>query len=119
MQPENLEFWIDLNLPPSMAIWLREDFHVKAFSFKDMGFDTKPDIEVFHLAASQKNIIVITTKDFDFIGHSDTFGHPPKILYVNVGNISNKELKVIVYKSFTEVINMFLQPDKFLIEISK
>ena len=33
MQPEELEFWIDLNLPPAMTAWLRDEFNVKAESF--------------------------------------------------------------------------------------
>ncbi len=119
MQPDDLEFWIDLNLPPAMALWLRDDFKVKARSFKDLGFEKKPDIEVYKLAATQTNIIVITTKDIDFINHANIAGYPPKILYVNVGNITNKELKAIVYKSFPQIVKMFLKPDKFLIELTK
>lgn len=67
MQQNNLEFWIDLNLPPVMAKWLQEDFQVSAKSFKELNFETEEDIIIFRKAANRINTIVITTKDIDFV----------------------------------------------------
>jgi predicted nuclease of predicted toxin-antitoxin system len=117
MQQNNLEFWIDLNLPPVMAKWLQEDFQVSAKSFKDLTFEMEEDIVVFRKAASRINTIVITTKDIDFKNLVNDNSTPPKILYLNVGNISNKMLKEIIYKSFTEVLRIFSETDNSLIEI--
>ena len=39
MQAGALEFWIDLNLPPKMALWLTEGFNFVAKSFKELGFE--------------------------------------------------------------------------------
>ncbi|MGN6297270.1 MAG: DUF5615 family PIN-like protein [Ginsengibacter sp.] len=66
MQSDNLEFWIDVNLPPSMAIWIQDDFGCSAKSFKDLNFDKEQDVVVFTKAAKKLNTIVITTKDIDF-----------------------------------------------------
>ncbi len=55
MQVQNLEFWIDNNLPPKMADWLQIDFNVSAKSFQELGFQTTEDREVFR-KASQKLI---------------------------------------------------------------
>ena len=41
MQQNSLEFWIDVNLPPAMAIWIRDDFGMAAKSFKELNFDTE------------------------------------------------------------------------------
>lgn len=114
----NLEFWIDNNLPPKMAVWLREDFNVLAKSFQELGFQSTEDIEIFRAAASRINTIIITTKDVDFVNLSNDIGSPPKILFLNIGNLSNKKLKEIIYKSFKEVIRMFLETDNSLIEIT-
>jgi predicted nuclease of predicted toxin-antitoxin system len=46
MQQNNLEFWIDLNLPPAMAKWLQEDFQVSAKSFKDLNFEMEEDCSI-------------------------------------------------------------------------
>jgi predicted nuclease of predicted toxin-antitoxin system len=46
-QLDEIEFWIDLNLPPQMAIWLEEEFMVKAKSFKELLFTNEPDVEIY------------------------------------------------------------------------
>lgn len=61
MQPDTLEFWIDFNLPPKMAVWLSTDFNVAAKSFRELNFDNTSDIEVYKIAASKPNTIIITT----------------------------------------------------------
>ncbi len=117
MQPD-LEFWIDNNLPPKMAKWLIDDFNVSAKSFLELGFQTMDDKEVFKLATIKINTIIITTKDIDFIKLSNLEIKTPKILYLNVGNISNKKLKIIIYKSFKDVIKTFLKTNESLVEIN-
>lgn len=119
MLQNNLEFWIDVNLPPVMAIWLRKDFGVFAKSFNELNFDTEKDIAVFTSAANRFNTIIITTKDVDFKNLSEEIIPGPRILYLNVGNISNKTLKEIIYKSLEKVIQIFSQTDETLIEIIK
>lgn len=119
MQQNNLEFWIDVNLPPVMAEWIKKDFGVAAKSFKELNFGTEKDIVVFTKAAKKFNAIVITTKDIDFKNLAEDISIHPKILYLNVGNVSNKMLKEIVYTSFKEVIRIFSQTDDSLIEITK
>ena len=101
-----------------MAIWLKEDFKVSAKSFQELGFQTTDDIKIFKIAANKINTIIITTKDFDFLNLSNKISDLPKILYLNLGNISNKKLKEIIYKSFKEVIRMFLETNYSLIELT-
>ena len=118
MQPDSFEFWIDFNLPPQMAVWLKEGFNVTAKSFKELSFDTTPDVEVYKIAAQKLNVIVITTKDVDFIDYQKITGGPPKVLYISVGNISNQNLKKLIQQNFAEILQLFLQPDTSFIEIS-
>ncbi len=118
MQPDNLEFWIDLNLPPQMASWLLDDFNVAAKSFKELGFEFKGDAEVFRIAAKVINTIVITTKDIDFINLQNEIGSPPKILFLNIGNISNKQLRQLIANNFAEVLRLFTQTNNSFVEIS-
>ncbi len=76
-----------------MAIWLTEDFKVSARSFQELGFQTTEDIKIFRIAANKINTIIITTKDLDFVNLSNKISNLPKILYLNIGNISNKNIK--------------------------
>ncbi len=89
-QLNELEFWIDLNLPPKMANWLIDDFNVNAKSFKDLLFTDISDVEVYKTAARKSNMIIVTTKDIDFSNYQNIVGSPPIVLYFNIGNISNK-----------------------------
>ena len=66
MQQNNLEFWIDMNLPPAMAKWIQQDFGIPAKSFKDLNFNTEKDEVVFAIATKRFNTVIITTKDVDF-----------------------------------------------------
>ncbi len=114
----DLEFWIDNNLPPKMAIWLKEDFKVSAKSFQELGFQSTDDKKIFEVAANKINTVVITTKDIDFVELASQKNNIPKLLYLNIGNVSNKKLKVIIYKSFNGVIETFLETDQSLVEIN-
>lgn len=118
MRLDEIEFWIDLNLPPKMVNWLRDEFNVAAKSFKELGFEVTEDAVIYKIAAQKSTIIIITTKDIDFINLQKDLGSPPKILYLNVGNISNKQLKEIIQKNFKEVIHLFTETNNLLVEIS-
>mgnify|MGYP000995065201 CR=1 FL=1 len=67
MQPDEPEFWIDMNLPPAMAIWIEDEFNMKAKTFGDLGFSDAEDAFIFKTAKKQKDVIVITTKDIYFV----------------------------------------------------
>ena len=86
MQQNNLEFWIDVNLPPVMAVWLK-DFGVSAKSFNELNYSTEEDISVFKKAVKRFNTVVMTSKDVDFKNLSEEIFPAPKIVYLNVGNI--------------------------------
>jgi len=119
MQSKLLEFWIDVNLPPALAVWLQDEFKVNAKFFKELGLAAVSDFEVFKLASKRLNTIIITTKDYDFVLFGEELSAPPKILYLNTGNISNKELKKIVLNSFKNVIRIFSQTNQTIVEITK
>jgi predicted nuclease of predicted toxin-antitoxin system len=87
MLQNKMEFWIDVNLPPAMAIWIQEDFGVSAKSFNELNFDTEQDVTIFSIAANRLNTIVITTKDVDFKNLAEEIAIHPKILYLNIGNV--------------------------------
>ena len=107
MEPYEIEFWVDLNLPPQMATWLQDEFGVNAKSFKDLQFEIVPDVEVYKMAAQKDNKIIITTKDIDFSNYQKIVGAPPRILYLNIGNISNKNLKILPKKNFLKYLIYF------------
>src|SRR5437762_13219730 len=54
---------LDMNLPPSVANWLRSEGH-DALHVRDLGLSGAPDREVFARAAADGRIVV--TFDLDF-----------------------------------------------------
>lgn len=119
MQPEMpLEFWIDMNLPPALAEWITTNYQFPAKSFHQLGFATTEDAVIFNLARKSSYTIVITTKDIDFVNLVEVKGEPPKILYVNTGNITKNQLILLFEKSFETVVKLFEEEKKSLIEIT-
>lgn len=105
-----------MNLPPAMAIWIRDDFGMAAKSFKELNFDTEQDVVVFTTTAKKLNAVVITTKVVDFKNLSEEMIIHPRILYLNIGNVSNKMLKEIICKSLKGVIKTFSETVYFLLK---
>ena len=117
MLPEFPEFWIDVNLPPAMKNWIAEDFQFSARTFTEMGFQEEDDSIIFNIASHKKQIIIITTKDTDYIYLSKDKGIPPKILHINTGNISKAELKKLFYASFKDAVEIFLNTKQLVVEL--
>lgn len=118
MQYSNLEFWIDMNLPPALAGWLTENFNVAAKSFVTLNFHTTEDEEVFKQASLYPSVIVITTKDYDFVKISNEAGDGPRVLYLNIGNITNKQLKEILRIHFSLALKILTETNQTLVEIN-
>ncbi len=83
MPHDYLEFWVDMNLPSCLADWINIEFKFSAKSFFELGYQTTLDVEVFMSAANKPNIVVITTKDYDFVDIKKRLQGTPRILYLN------------------------------------
>ena len=118
MQPDLLEFWIDLNLPSILAEWIRDEHKLKAKTFSELDFENTKDYEVFKMATLNPCIVVITTKDYDFVEMTELPGILPKVLYMNIGNVTNKQLKEIFNNHFPEAIKLLSTTNQQLIEIT-
>ncbi len=119
MLPDKFEFWVDMNLPSCLAEWINTEFKVIAKTFFELGYQTTSDIEVFRDAANNPNVIVITTKDYDFIDIKNQEIGKPKILYLNIGNVNNKTLRQIFDLYFPDAFRILRETDQSLVEIKK
>ncbi|MBI4646512.1 MAG: DUF5615 family PIN-like protein [Bacteroidia bacterium] len=101
----SLKFIIDTQLPPLLI----EFFQWKGYNsihttfFQD-GHLLK-DKQIREIAINEDRIIV--TKDEDFIDYYLLKRSPPKILLIETGNISNRDLFIILNKYFSEIIKSF------------
>lgn len=117
MQPDKLEFWVDLNLPSCLVDWIKNDFNLSAQSFVDLGFQTVSDLEVFKKAANNPRVIIITTKDYDFVEIKNKTGGKPRVLYLNISNVTNKVLRQIFELYFSDAFRILSRTNEPLVEI--
>jgi predicted nuclease of predicted toxin-antitoxin system len=78
-------FWIDAQLPPQLAEWLRAEFDCAAFALRELGLRDADDRIIFDRARAE-NVIVIS-KDIDFVDLVSRFGAPPKLIWLTCGNV--------------------------------
>ncbi|MEI7643727.1 MAG: DUF5615 family PIN-like protein [Chloroflexales bacterium] len=75
-----MNFWIDAQISPHFAPWLRERFGVSAFSLRDLGLRDATDEQIFEAARISDTLVVLITKDRDFSELVIRHGAPPHVL---------------------------------------
>jgi predicted nuclease of predicted toxin-antitoxin system len=98
-------FWVDAQLPPSLAPWLTEMFGASAQSMRLLGLRDAEDLQIFE-AAKQAGDTVIISKDSDFIELIVQRGVPPRLLWVTCGNLTNRRLREVFLKLFPEALRL-------------
>lgn len=68
------------------------------------------------MAARAENAIIVT-KDSDFIDLVCRLGIPPQILWLTCGNVTNRNLKLLLSATLEEALERFCQGD-LIVEIS-
>jgi predicted nuclease of predicted toxin-antitoxin system len=109
-----MRIWIDAQLSPTLAAWMVETFGVNAISLKELGLRDAKDIEIFE-AAKQDNLVIMT-KDSDFVDLVCRLGSPPQILWLTCGNVTNRNLRLLLSSTFLDAVNQ-LQQGEIVVEI--
>lgn len=107
-------FWLDAQLPPSLASWLESTFLVNAKPLREIGLRDAPDHEIFHAARTANAVII--TKDSDFLDLSQRLGAPPQILWLTCGNMTNFRLKTVFSTTFPSALKL-LESGETIVEI--
>ena len=109
-----MTLWIDAQLSPSLAGWIRSEYSIDAISVRSLGFHSTDDKNIFF--AAQKAGVVVMTKDRDFVHLVERFGVPPQIIWVTCGNTSNAAMKIILQEALPRVISL-LAAGEHIVEI--
>lgn len=111
-------FWVDAQLPPGLAVWMREVQGVDAKALREIGLRDAEDLEIFMAARRDAGAeAVVISKDSDFVELVMRHGPPPKLLWVTCGNLTNVRLKEIFERTFQQAIGL-LQSGEAIVEIS-
>lgn len=96
-----MKFLVDANLPPGLAVWLRDLGHDADHVFHLPGL-TSVDAAVFEFARRGGHIIV--TKDEDFAALLTLAADPPSVVWLRLGNATNAQLKRWLEPLLPEII---------------
>ncbi|MBI1194082.1 MAG: hypothetical protein GC205_13065 [Bacteroidetes bacterium] len=108
-----MKFLVDTQLPPLLAEFLAnkgyESLHTTHFENGHLFADR----EIIRIAI--ENELIIVTKDSDFTEYFMLHGAPPRVLLIEFGNISNRELIWLFEKYLSEVLDAFQEESKMVI----
>lgn len=106
-------FLVDAQLPPALARWLTEQGH-SAEHVDDLGLRKADDIDIWSEALRTRAIII--TKDEDFAERTARTTTGPVILWLRIGNATNRALMQWLTPRWAEIIDL-LNADNRLIEV--
>jgi predicted nuclease of predicted toxin-antitoxin system len=110
-----VRIWVDAQVSPGLARWIRETFGIDAQAVRDLGLRNAKDPIIFKAAREAR--VVVMSKDEDFRSLVERLGPPPQVLWVTCGNTSNARLREILTKGLPAAIEL-LQRGEPLVEIS-
>ena len=95
-----MKLLFDQNLSPHLVTLLADLFpgseHVQA-----VGLDRADDVPLWEFA--RDHAFVIVTKDVDFSDRSAIAGHPPKIIWIRLGNRSTSEIESAIRTNHEQI----------------
>lgn len=112
-----LIIWIDDNLPFRMADWLRSLGVDQVITRREFPKGCLEDVDIFLAARRSGDDSVVFTKDSDFAELLDRYGPPPRVVQLNLGNISNLDLRDWLEANFKELAAELSKPTADLIQV--
>ena len=110
-----MRFLVDAQLPPALARWLRDAGH-ESEHVGDVGLLNARDHEIRQFVL--QNHFVLLTKDEDFAirSTSDNEAVKPIVVWLRVGNTSNRTLRSWIERRLPTMLALIEKNDK-LIEV--
>jgi predicted nuclease of predicted toxin-antitoxin system len=107
-----LLFLVDAQLPPLLAEALRHAGR-QAIHVVDLGLQAASDEEIWDQAVTRSAVLVTKDRDFALRRAADNAG--PTILWIRVGNTSNRKLIELVLHTLPAII-VAIERDEAVIE---
>jgi predicted nuclease of predicted toxin-antitoxin system len=97
-----VKLWLDAHLSPKLVPWLCAEFDLQASALRDLGLRHAKDPQIF--AAARNANAVVATKDRDLVDLVDRHGPPPQVLWITMGNTSNRYLRQVLSRKLPEAL---------------
>ncbi len=108
-----MRFLIDAQLPPALASWLRDAGH-EAKHVEDVNLREAEDSPIWSDALENQTILI--TKDEDFAGRARQSNNTQVILWLRIGNVSNRALRQWFMPQLPQII-AWMEPGVRVLEI--
>ena len=108
MDPPGLRLLLDQNRSARLLPSLQSRFPGSAH-VRELGFERAEDLRIWEFAREEGFAIV--SKDTDFYQRSVLFGHPPKVIWVSLGNCTTADVREVL-ESATGVIEEFVADEE-------
>jgi predicted nuclease of predicted toxin-antitoxin system len=95
-----MKMLFDQNLSPRLPRLLKVQFP-DSIHVRDAGLRDADDSMIWDYA--EQNGFAIVSKDSDFETRSLTYGHPPKFLWLQIGNCSVKDIQALLQKNWAAI----------------
>ena len=109
-----MTIWVDAQLSPGLAPWIRSQFSVSALPVRELGLRDASDDQIFNAARSATAIVM--TKDSDFVRLLERHGAPPQVVWLTCGNTSEASLRAVLESAWPAATRMLLAGEP-LVEI--
>ena len=106
--------WTDAHLSPRIAKWIEEEFGHPAKPLRDIGLRDAADDEIFSRARVDN--VIVMTKDRDFPDLIARYGSPPKVIWLRMGNTTNRRLIEILTTHLSTALK-FLEDGNDVVEV--
>jgi predicted nuclease of predicted toxin-antitoxin system len=106
--------WLDNQLPPALAAWVRNTLSIDCVPVRDLNLHRASDPEIFRAARDARAIVM--TKDADFVELVEQHGPPPQVILVTCGNTSNLRLRRLLESAWPTILPM-IERGEALVEL--
>jgi predicted nuclease of predicted toxin-antitoxin system len=103
-----VKFLVDAQLPPALARWLREAGH-DAAHVEDVGLREATDGPIWEHALRTGAAVVTKDEDFAARAARATKAQPPVIVWLRVGNTTNRVLRALVEPRLPGIVELIRQ----------
>jgi predicted nuclease of predicted toxin-antitoxin system len=110
-----MKLLFDQNLSHRLVAQLAAEFPGSAH-VRDLGLATAPDAVVWAHAAA--NGFVIVSKDTDFQQRALLYGHPPKVIWVRLGNCSTAAVATLLRSRLADIQAFEADPQASFLALS-
>jgi len=94
----------DENISPALVHQLA-DLYPDSLHVRDVGLQSADDEAVWSYAL--ENDLIIVSKDNDFHQRSFLYGHPPKVVWLRLGNCSTEHIEARLRARHTTLLAFF------------